>query len=301
MKKNELNTKIIFLIIFMVFYNCKNKEEEKALYKEEENALAKRMSMAVPKNFRERLSANTFPKDSVIKVQQEIKQSFIKEFPNSAVSTDILNRSKIGYGKSLTQNLFNLLTRKQQKSKKGKLISKYLELNSEVKLYDQFIDFEMEDIKGEKNKISELRGKYTLLEFWSSTCKPCRASNKDLVNIYKKYQPKGFEIIGISLDNNKERWTNAIKKDKITWKNLSELNGHNNAAAFIYNVNGIPDNFLIDPNGKIIARDLPSIFLEKTLEILIDGKRKNELPFLLTKGNTLQDTIIYIEKRNIRL
>ena len=285
----------------MIFYNCKDKEEEKALYKEEQKIFAKRMSEAVPKNFKERLSANTFPRDSVIKIQEKIVVNFIQEFPNSTLSTDLLNRHKISYGKLKTRKLFGLLTKEQKKSKKGKLISKYLKLNAEVELYDQFIDFEMENTKGEKNKISELRGKYTLLEFWSSTCKPCRESNKDLVNIYKNYKPKGFEIIGISLDNNKERWTNAIKKDKITWKNLSELNGSNNSAAFIYNVNGIPDNFLINPNGKIIARDLPSIFLKKTLEILIDGKRKNELPFLITKGNSIQDTIIYIEKRKVSL
>jgi peroxiredoxin len=299
--KNEMASKIIFLIIFMIFYNCKNKEEEKALYKEEQKIFAKRMGKAAPKNFRERLSAKTFPYDSVNEVQQEIFLNFIQEFPNSDVSTRHLNQNKISFGKLNTQKMFDLLTREQQKSKKGKLISKYLKLNEEVELYDQFIDFEMEDTKGDKNKISELRGKYTLLEFWSSSCKPCRESNKDLVNIYKSYKPKGFEIIGISLDNNKERWTNAIKKDKITWKNLSELNGQNNTAALIYDVNGIPDNFLIDPNGKIIARNLPSIFLEKTLEILIDGKRKNELPFLITKGNTTQDTIIYIKKRKVSL
>lgn len=288
-------------MIFMIFCNCKNKEKEKALYKEEQKIFAKRMSEAVPKNFKERLSAKTFPYDSVNEIQKEIFLNFIKEFPNSDVSTRHLNQNKISFGKSSTQNLFDLLTRKQQKSKKGKLISKYLKLNAEVELNDQFIDFEMEDTKGEKNKISELRGKYTLLEFWSSTCKPCRESNKDLVNIYKNYKPKGFEIIAISLDYNKEIWTNAIKKDKVTWKNLSELNGDNNTAAFIYNVNGIPDNFLIDPNGKIIARDLPSILLKKTLEILIDGKRKNELPYLITKGNLKQDTIIYIEKRKVSL
>ena len=296
-----MTSKIIFLFIFIIFYNCKNKEEEKALYKKEQKIYAKRISQAVPENFRKRQSENTYPYDSVKEVQKGIFFNFIQEFPDSEVSIRHLNQNKISYGKLDTQRMFDFLTTKQKKSKKGKLVSKYLKLNADVKLYDSFIDFEMEDTKGKKNKISELRGKYTLLEFWKSSCKPCRESNKDLVNIYRNYNSKGFEIISISLDNNKERWINAIKKDKITWKNLSELNGQNNTAALTYGVNGIPDNFLIDPNGEIIARNLPSIFLKRTLEILIDEKHKNELPFLVTREKTKKDTLIYIEKRNVSL
>ena len=297
--KNEMTFKIIFLIMFMIFYNCKNKEAEKALFEEEKKILAKRMNKAVPKNYRERLSAKTFPRDSVIKVQEEIRINFIQEFPNSALSTDLVYRNKIDNGKVKTQKMFDLLTREQQNSKKGKLISRYLELNVGVKIHDQFIDFEMENSQGEKKKISKLRGKYTLIEFWASWCLPCRESNKYWVQFYEEYKSKGLQIIGISLDNNKYKWTDAIRKDKLIWENLSELNGRENTAALIYNVNGIPDNILIGPNGKIIARDLQNpVLIKETLEIIFDEKHENKLPFLITQG---KDTVIYIEKKKNQL
>jgi len=107
-----------------------------------------------------------------------------------------------------------------------------------------------------KFNLSDYRGKYVLLEFWASWCVPCRAENPDLLIAYKKYQEKGFVVVGISLDDKKDRWEKAIEEDKLPWIHVSDLNAFDNKLAKLYGVQPIPDNFLIDPQGKIIARQL---------------------------------------------
>ena len=117
-------------------------------------------------------------------------------------------------------------------------------------------EFAATDITGKKFNLSDYRGKYVLLEFWASWCVPCRAENPDLLIAYKKYQEKGFVVVGISLDDKKDRWEKAIEEDKLPWIHVSDLNAFDNKLAKLYGVQPIPDNFLIDPQGKIIARQL---------------------------------------------
>lgn len=120
--------------------------------------------------------------------------------------------------------------------------------------------------EGENVKLSDLRGKYVLLDFWASWCVPCREENPFVVKAYEKYKSKNFEIFAISLDTEKGNWLEAIKKDNLTWVHGSDLKGQNNSAAEVYGVQGIPANYLIDPDGFIIAKDLRGVDLEKELE-----------------------------------
>jgi peroxiredoxin len=129
----------------------------------------------------------------------------------------------------------------------------------------------LNDVSGKSVSLSSFKGKYVLLDFWASWCGPCREENPNVVNAYNKYKNKGFTVLGVSLDENRAAWQNAIKKDGLTWVHVSDLQGWKSSAAANYGVQAIPANFLLDKEGVIIARDLRQELLESKLnEVLND-------------------------------
>ena len=126
-------------------------------------------------------------------------------------------------------------------------------------------DFTMADTSGKPFTLSQLKGKYVLVDFWASWCGPCRGENPNLVAAYNKFKDKNFTVLGVSLDDNKEKWLQAIKTDKLAWKQVSDLKGWENATVSMYGYDGIPYNVLIDPSGKIIATSLREAALQATL------------------------------------
>jgi thiol-disulfide isomerase/thioredoxin len=132
-----------------------------------------------------------------------------------------------------------------------------------------FIDFRLPDANEKPVDLASLRGKYVFIDFWASWCGPCRAENPNLVKAYQKFKGKPFEIVGISLDEKKEPWLKAIEKDNLPWVHLADLKGWENDLARHYGIRWIPSSFLLDPEGRIIARDLRGDALEKMLSDLL--------------------------------
>jgi len=131
----------------------------------------------------------------------------------------------------------------------------------------QFIDLEEADVDGKMHKLSEYvgKGKWVLVDFWASWCGPCKAEMPNVTAAYAKYHSKGFDIVGLSFDREKDPWVAAIKDWEMPWIHLSDLKYWNTVASDVYNVNSIPDNLLIDPEGKVVARCLRGSDLEAKL------------------------------------
>ncbi len=126
-------------------------------------------------------------------------------------------------------------------------------------------ELSLPDINGNEIKLSSLKGKYVLVDFWASWCLPCRKENPNVVQAYNKYKNKNFIILGVSLDKEKEDWLNAIERDKLSWAQVSDLREWNSIAVSTFNFTGIPFNILIDPDGKIIAQSLRGNDLDQKL------------------------------------
>ena len=134
---------------------------------------------------------------------------------------------------------------------------------------DPRLEIALPKVNGDTLRLSSLKGKVILLDFWASWCGPCRSSNRQLVKLYSRYKNKGFEILGISLDENKKDWIKAINKDKITWLQINDAGGWDAKTAIDWNIFQIPTSFLVDKNGKIVAMDLEKGELEKALVNLL--------------------------------
>ena len=132
-------------------------------------------------------------------------------------------------------------------------------------------DISLSDTTGTPVALSSLRGKYVLIDFWASWCGPCRMENPNVVRVYNKFKDKGFTIYSVSLDQTKPNWTKAIRNDNMTWTNVSDLKFWQSAAAQQYGVQAIPQTFLLDRDGKIIAKNLRGDALEQKLEEILKG------------------------------
>ena len=201
---------------------------------------------------------------------KEIYLSFIKENPNSFISLTALN-SYAGSTPNVevVEPIFNTLSSQVKSTRDGKAFADRMTALKKVAIGAIAPEFSQADPDGKEIKLSDFRGKYLLIDFWAAWCGPCRQENPNVVAAYAKYKDKNFEILGVSLDQKKDDWLAAIEKDGLPWPQVSDLKYWNNEVSRLYSVRSIPQNFLLDPEGKIIATNLRGKKLEEKLEELL--------------------------------
>lgn len=204
--------------------------------------------------------------DEITEVKKKVYLDFINKNPTSFISLIAIQRA-VGSVPDYSDiaPLFNSLSANVKNTEAAKTYAATLAKLKATGLGQIAPEFSQNDAEGNPIKLSDFRGKYLLIDFWASWCGPCRGENPNVVKAYAKYHDKGFEILGISLDSKKEAWIKAIADDKLSWKHVSDLKYWNNEVGVLYAVRAIPQNFLLDPKGVIVGKNLRGEALNKKL------------------------------------
>jgi peroxiredoxin len=197
--------------------------------------------------------------------------ALLKKYPSSPISLSIVK----SYGNS-SQNdvaaepLFNLLSFQIRRSYAGQEYANKINEEKRISIGMLAPNFTLPDTSGKLVSLADFRGKYVLVDFWASWCVFCRAENPNIISAYKEYKDKGFTVLGISLDSpgQKLAWLKAINHDQLPWTQVSDLKGWKSAPVTMFGIGSIPQNFLLDPQGKVIARNLREQDLQNELKVL---------------------------------
>ncbi len=249
----------------------------KASVNERMEAFSTHYRAAVESGDKSRIDSLEKTYDAIEKDKNQVTMTFIKEHPASYVAAyEVYEMFMYNPNVAKFDSAVMLLDSTVRVSAIGRKIEGLLDIAKRTDINQVAPDFTMNDVNGKPVALSSLRGTYLLIDFWASWCGPCRRENPNLVKSYNKYNKKGkgFEVVGVSLDTeeDREKWIEAIKKDKLTWLQLSDLQGWQSSAGKLYGINAIPMNFLLDPEGKVVAKGLRGADLDTKLEsLLVDG------------------------------
>lgn len=219
--------------------------------------------------------------DEVFKVAQTEKVAFVKDFidqnPNSLATLSAIQSVRYDENSELFDKVASNLEGVYPNSEYVKQFKKQLvdlkakqQAQARTGVGAQAPEIVVQTPDGETIKLSDFKGKVTMIDFWASWCKPCRAENPNVVRVYNQFKDKGFEIFGVSLDQDKTKWIEAIKQDGLTWKHGSELQFWQSSFVPAYNLDGIPMTYLLDENGIIVAKGLRGQQLEAKLQEIFD-------------------------------
>jgi len=199
------------------------------------------------------------------KAKRERADKYIAAHPNSPLSLHLVTeRAQMGEYTNV-RKAYDLLGDQVKAGEGGKRLAERLNVLKRSMIGEQMLDFTQNDTEGKPVRFADFRGKYVLVDFWASWCGPCRAENPNVLKAYNKYKNKNFTVLGVSLDDNAERWKKAIADDGLPWTQVSDLKGWKNEVSTYYGIMGIPSTLLVDPSGKIIAKDLRGEMLNKKL------------------------------------
>ena len=197
---------------------------------------------------------------------KKLLQDFAKTNNKTVVSPYLVMRNSWQFELPELEEIVNAMDTGLNASQYMQFLKKRVEILKRVSVGQIAPDFTLNDTTGRPVSLSSLKGKFLLVDFWASWCGPCRAENPNVLKAYQAYSKKGFDVLGVSFDSNRDRWIKAQKEDKLPWTHVSDLKGWGNEAGKLYGVNSIPANVLLDKEQKIIARNLRGEDLIKKLE-----------------------------------